>query len=61
MIALQEAADLSGEILQVPLLAMDSLACRQYAMNRECIRKACMLWSMRDKDAASEQSLALVI
>jgi ubiquinone/menaquinone biosynthesis C-methylase UbiE len=61
MIALQEAADLSGEILPVTLLAADTLACRQYAMNRECIRKACMLWEQRDRSAATVQSLALVI
>ncbi|MCJ7604396.1 MAG: DUF5714 domain-containing protein, partial [Desulfobulbaceae bacterium] len=61
MIALQEAADLSGEILPVALLAADTLACRQYAMNRECIRKACILWEQRDKSAATVQSLAVVI
>ena len=61
MIALQEAADLSAEILPVPLLAADSLACSQYALNRECIRQACMLWEQRDQNAATVQSLALVI
>ncbi|RJX28174.1 MAG: methyltransferase domain-containing protein [Desulfurivibrio sp.] len=61
MIALQAAAELSGEILPVELLAEDSLACSQYPMNRECIRQACMLWPMRDKEAATVQSLALVI
>jgi len=61
MIALQAAAELSAEILPVGLLAADSLACGQYAMNRECIRAACMLWERRDKNAATVQSLALVI
>jgi MoaA/NifB/PqqE/SkfB family radical SAM enzyme/SAM-dependent methyltransferase len=61
MITLQAAADLSAEMLPVALLAADSLACGQYAMNRECIRQACMLWEQRDKRAATVQPLALVI
>ena len=61
MIALREAARLSGEILPVALLAADTLHCAQYHRNRECIRRECMLWDSRDKSAAAARSMALVI
>ncbi len=61
VLALQEAAALSKDILPVSLLAEDTLACAQYAMNKECIRKACSLWKSRDKRAMTRQPLALVI
>ncbi|MFH1215429.1 MAG: DUF5714 domain-containing protein [Pseudomonadota bacterium] len=61
VIALTEAARLSGGVLQVSLLAADTLQCSQYPMNRECIRKTCLLWESRDKNAESGQPLALVI
>lgn len=61
LIALQETAKLSKEILPVSLLAADSVACRQYHLNRECIRAACPLWESRDTNVAAGQPLALVI
>ena len=61
VLALQEAANLSGEILPVALLAADTLHCSQYHRNRECIRQECMLWDRRDKSAAAARSMALVI
>ena len=61
VIALREAARLSGEILPVALLAADTLHCAQYHRNRECIRRECMLWDSRDKSAAAARSMALVI
>lgn len=61
LLALQEAARLSVDILPVSLLASDSLHCSQYQGNRECIRKACPFWETRDQRAAAGHPLALVI
>ncbi|MBI5557568.1 MAG: methyltransferase domain-containing protein [Deltaproteobacteria bacterium] len=60
-ITLRAAGKLSEEILPVPLLAADTIACGQYTRNRECIRQACTLWETRDRNMALQQPLALVI
>lgn len=53
VLALKEVAKLSRDILPVSLKADEELACRQYAQNRECIRKQCPLWETRDKTLSS--------
>lgn len=61
VIALQEAASLSPDLLPVTLVAADTLHCNQYPRNRECIRKACLLWDSRDRGAETGLPVALVI
>ncbi len=53
ILTLREAAKLSRDILPVSLKADDTLACRQYLKNRECIRKQCPLWETRDQTLSS--------
>lgn len=60
VIALTEAARLSEDVLPVSLLAADTVQCSQYAMNRECVRKACLLWESRDTSAEAGPFFALV-
>jgi 7,8-dihydro-6-hydroxymethylpterin dimethyltransferase len=43
-LALQEAALLSGEILDRELVAGNHLVCQQYKKNKECIHEQCPLW-----------------
>ena len=59
VLALQEVAAMSAEIFDVGLVADDVMACSQYPMNRECVRKACPFWQTRDKNAAVGQPIAL--
>lgn len=61
LIALEEAARLSAEVLPLPLLAESTLHCRQYHFNRECIRKSCPCWESRDQSVAAGTPMALVI
>jgi MoaA/NifB/PqqE/SkfB family radical SAM enzyme/ubiquinone/menaquinone biosynthesis C-methylase UbiE len=54
VVALKEAAKLSRDLLPVSLKADDLLPCRQYLLNRECIRKQCPLWESRDKTISAQ-------
>ncbi|MBU0682357.1 MAG: methyltransferase domain-containing protein [Proteobacteria bacterium] len=53
-VALREVAEISAALLDKKLAAHDSLACSQYALNRECVRKQCLLWETRDKQKTAE-------
>jgi hypothetical protein len=50
-IALQEVTRITAEIFEKPLLSAGVLACSQYKTNRECVRKQCLLWDSRNKEA----------
>ncbi len=43
-IALRKAADLSADLLDIPLRADEPLSCKQQARNSECIGRQCPLW-----------------
>jgi SAM-dependent methyltransferase len=55
-ISLQETARLSRDLLPVTLKASSNLSCRQYVLNRECIRKLCPLWGNRDQALPSSMA-----
>lgn len=52
-IALRETAEISKDILPIPLTADELLACSQYHLNRECVRKQCPLWETRVRNESS--------
>ncbi len=50
-LALKEASRLSERFLPLALQADFTLKCRQYEINRECVRRQCPLWQSRSKQA----------
>lgn len=53
-IALRQVAAMSRELLGSRLPADDSLCCRQYDDNHECLRKQCLLWEGRDRQKTAQ-------
>lgn len=52
-IALRVAAELSQELLSIPLAADADLECSQFRQNRECIRGECPLWPSAQREATA--------
>jgi hypothetical protein len=49
-IALTKAAELSSELLPIPLRAETPIRCRQFSMNEACLVRQCPLWPMVEEE-----------
>ncbi len=57
--SLVEAANVSKSILPIELKALDKFPCEQYALNKECIRRACTLFP-REENRAAERPFPMM-